>query len=76
MTIIITYIIILVISSLYAYKNTIVINTNIDVLLLTSLVSIKIFEVKITLIILFESINSGYVNEELIGEVLLVNKGS
>ena len=66
----------LVISSLYIYKNTTIINTNIDVLLLTSSVSIEIFDVEIALIVLFESINSGYINEELIGEVLLVNKGS
>ena len=76
MTRVITYIIILVISSLCVYKNTIVININIDVLLLTSLVSIKILNVKITLIILFESINSEYINEELIDEVLLINKES
>ena len=71
-----TYIIISIISSLYAYKNIIVINTNIGVLLLTSLVSIEILKVKITLIVLFEFINSGYISEELIDKVLLINKGS
>ena len=72
----------LVISSLYAYKNTIIINISIDVLLLTSSVPIEILDVKITLIISLELINSEYVNEELIDnyikvlldiEVLLVN---
>ena len=76
MVIAITYTIILAISSLCACKNVIIINTSVDVLLLTSLVSIKILEVEITLIVLFEFINSGCVNEESIDEVLLINKGS
>ena len=66
----------LIISSLCAYKNTIVINTSVDVLLLTSSVSIEILKVKITLIVLFESINSEYISGELIDKVLLINKGS
>ena len=74
-----------IISSLCAYKNTIIINTNIDVFLLTSSISIEISNIKITLIISFELINSEYINEELIDdyikmlldiEVLLVNKES
>ena len=62
----------LVISSLCACENTIVINTSIDVLLLTSLVSIEILDIKITLIISLELVNSGYVNEELIDNYIKV----